>query len=164
MVAIKSVLVATDFSESSARALDYGREFARTTGARLHVMHVVDDPRAQYSLEMTPSWLLGVQENVEASARERLANQLTDDDRRQLRARGIVHMAVSAADAIVAYASSEGIDVIVIGTHGRRGLAHMILGSIAERIVRTAPCPVLTVRRPAHECLTADASKAGASV
>jgi nucleotide-binding universal stress UspA family protein len=156
MITIKNVLVTTDFSESSAVALDYGRELARTYQARLHVMHVVDDLGWRYSLEMTPEWLPGVQESVEESARARLADQLTDEDRNQLRARAVVRTAVAAPEAIVSYAKSEGIDVIVLGTHGRSGLAHVFMGSVAERVVRAAPCPVLTVRCSEHEFIAPD--------
>src|SRR5262245_25506022 len=113
MIAIKNVLVATDFGESSAVALDYGRELARTYQARLHVIHVVEDLQWRYSLDMTPTWVVGVPESVEESARQRTANTLSDEDRSQLHARAVVQTAVSAPEAIVAYARSEGIDVIV---------------------------------------------------
>jgi nucleotide-binding universal stress UspA family protein len=61
------------------------------------------------------------------------------------------------ASTIVEYARQEGIDLIVTGTHGRGGVAHLLMGSVAERVVRTAPCPVLTVRHPEHEFVIPDA-------
>jgi len=157
MIRIKNVLVATDFSEPSTVALDYGRELARTYDAKLHVIHAVDDLRWRYVTDMVPPALIGVQEELETSARARLNTLLTDEDRRQLRACAIAVTAFAAAEAIVTYANAEAVDVIVLGTHGRSGLAHLFLGSVAERVIRLAPCPVLTVRHPEHEFIAPDA-------
>jgi len=157
MIRIKNVLVATDFSEPSAVALDYGREVARTYGATLHVLHVVEDLRWRYATDMAPAALVGIQEDVEASTASRLDALLTDEDRRQLRAHAVALTAIAPAEAIVQYATTEDVDVIVIGTHGRNGLAHLFMGSVAERVVRLAPCPVLTVRHPQHEFIAPDA-------
>jgi len=157
MIRIKNVLVATDFSEPSIVALDYGREVARTYEATLHVLHVVEDLRWRYATDMAPTALVGIQEDVEASARARLDAFLTDEDRSQLRAHAMVVTAVAPSEAIVAYAKAEAVDVIVMGTHGRNGLAHLFMGSVAERVVRLAPCPVLTVRHPEHEFIAPDA-------
>jgi nucleotide-binding universal stress UspA family protein len=157
MIRIKHVLVATDFSEPSAVALDYGREVARTYGAQLHLLHVVEDLRWRYATDMAPTALVGIQEDVEASAGSRLDALLTDEDRRQLRAHAVALTAIAPAEAIVQYAKTEGVDVIVMGTHGRNGLAHLFMGSVAERVVRLAPCPVLTVRHPQHEFVAPDA-------
>jgi nucleotide-binding universal stress UspA family protein len=157
MIRIKNVLVATDFSEPSAAALDYCREVARTYGATLHVLHVVEDLRWRYATDMAPAALVGVQEDVEASAASRLNALVTDEDRRQLRAHTVALTAIVPSEAIVQYAKTEGVDVIVMGTHGRNGLAHLFMGSVAERVVRLAPCPVLTVRSPQHEFIGPDA-------
>lgn len=157
MIAIKNVLVATDFSEPSGIALEYGRELARTYQATLHVLHVADDLQWRYSLDMSPALLLGVQEDLEETARARFSELLSDEDRQQLHVRAVVQTASSPAEAIVAYARAERADVIVIGTHGRSGLAHLFMGSVAERVVRTAPCPVLTIRHPQREFIAPDA-------
>jgi nucleotide-binding universal stress UspA family protein len=157
MIRIKNVLVATDFSEPSAVALDYGREVARTYGAKLHVLHVVEDLRWRYATDMGPTALVGIQEDVEASAASRLDTLLTEEDRRQLRAHAVALTAIAPSEAIVQYAKTESADVIVMGTHGRNGLAHLFMGSVAERVVRLAPCPVLTVRHPQHEFIAPDA-------
>ena len=76
--------------------------------------------------------------------------RLTDADRRDLDALAVVRISDAPADEIVGYARDEGMDLIVMGTHGRKAVAHLLLGSVAERVVRTAPCPVLTVRDPAN--------------
>jgi nucleotide-binding universal stress UspA family protein len=157
MIRIKNVLVATDFSEPSTVALEYGRELARTYGAKLHVIHVVEDLQWRYVTDMPTAYLIDAQKDLEASARARLDAVLTDEDRRQLGARAIVVTAVMPSEAIVEYAKAEGIDAIVMGTQGRGGLAHLFMGSVAERVVRLAPCPVLTVRHPEHEFIAPDA-------
>jgi nucleotide-binding universal stress UspA family protein len=69
----------------------------------------------------------------------------------------VVQTAVSPAESIVEHAKTETIDVIVIGTHGRSGFSRVLMGSVAERVVRLAPCPVLTVRHPEHEFIAPDA-------
>jgi nucleotide-binding universal stress UspA family protein len=157
VIAIKNVLVATDFSDAAAAALNYGRELARSYQATLHVLHVVDDMRWRYSLDMTPSLMVGVQESLEEAARTQMNALVTDEDRRQLRAQASVQTALSTADAIVDYARTAGIDILVVGTHGRGGVQRLLLGSVAERLVRLAPCPVLTVRTKEREFIAPDA-------
>ena len=71
---------------------------------------------------------------------------LTDADRRELHAVVVLRTATSPAASIVAYAQASEIDMIVMGTHGRGGLSHLLLGSVADRVVRTAPCPVMVIR------------------
>ena len=143
MIAVKNILVATDFSAASDAALLYARTLAEQFGARLHVLHVLEnvflratvaDPRA-----------------AEATALKRLHERLTDDDRQRLRAAAVTAKSDAPAGEIVAYAEASNIDLVVMGTHGRSGVSHFLVGSVAERVVRTAPCPVLTVRHPEHE-------------
>lgn len=75
----------------------------------------------------------------------------------QLGAVAVLRTSNMAADSTMDYAEEADVDVIVMGTHGRRALAHVLLGSVAERVVRTSPCPVLTVRHPEHAFLAPDA-------
>lgn len=157
MIAIKKVLVATDFSEQSTRALEYGRELARSYLADLHVLHVADDMQWRYSLDLSPELFAGIQADLEATARARLAALLSDEDRDQLHAQAAVRVSPMAADAIVHYANESGADIVVLGTHGRGGIRHFFLGSIAERVIRTAPCPVLTVRTDERDFIAPDA-------
>jgi len=151
MILIKRVLVATDFSEPSDAALTYGRELARTFAATLHVLHVTDNMTLQYGLEGYSTLLPEMQEDVEASARQQLDGLITVQDRLALQAKPVVITAVAKAVAIVDYATDHAIDLIVMGTHGRGAISHLLMGSIAERVVRTAPCPVLTVHHPERE-------------
>ena len=164
MVVLKQLLVATDFGEPAAVALDYGRELARAFGATLHLVHVVDDLNAR-ALGLTgfpehlPA-LVGAQHDLEEAARGALDRLLTEDDRRRINTKTVVLSALTPAPAILEYAKGAMVDLIVAGTHGRGAVAHLFMGSVAERLVRSAPCPVLTVRHPEREFLRPDALQA----
>jgi nucleotide-binding universal stress UspA family protein len=87
---------------------------------------------------------------MEHMVKDRLSRILTDAERQTYSAH-VVTLCGSPFMEIVAYAKAQNIDLIVLGTHGRGPIAHMLMGSVAERVVRKAPCPVLTVRNPEHE-------------
>jgi nucleotide-binding universal stress UspA family protein len=165
MIDIKNILVATDFSDSSATALTYGRELARRFGAVLHVMHVVDDLSARVTLASGLPYDLGrAQTEVETVAHARLSTCLDEADKRELTVEIVQRTSSTPAYAISTYAREAGIDLIITGTHGRGTVAHLFMGSVAERVIRTAPCPVLTVRSPEHEFVRPDALEAVATV
>jgi nucleotide-binding universal stress UspA family protein len=158
MNTLKDVLVATDFGEASNTALLYGRELARRFGARLHVIHVVDLLVAHVGAsEGFITNLQELQQDDEVQAEEDLQRLLSEEDRQALRARTVVTTSSTPAEAIVDYAKTANIGLIVVGTHGRRAMARLLVGSVAERVVRSAPCPVLTVRHPEHEFIVPDA-------
>jgi nucleotide-binding universal stress UspA family protein len=156
MVALKNILVATDFSEPSGVAMTYGRDLARSYNARLHVLHVVEDVTMRYASEVGFA-VPQLQDDLEEAARRDLAAQITDDDRQTLTLITAVESAPNIAEAIVKYAKANEIDLIVSGTHGRGMVQHFLMGSVAERIVRTAPCPVLTVRAHERDFIAPDA-------
>jgi nucleotide-binding universal stress UspA family protein len=158
MIVMKNVLVATDFGEAAEVALVYGRELARTFGAKLHVINVVDDFAARVVgfPEYAPS-LGRMQAEAEAAARTRMETLVSDEDRRVLSARTVVVASQWPARAILDYAREARVDAIVVGTHGRGRVAQFFMGSVAENVVRHAPCPVLTVRHPEHEFVWPDA-------
>jgi nucleotide-binding universal stress UspA family protein len=160
MIRVKNILVATDFSEPSDTALKYGRELARQFSAGLHVVYVAPNIAATVMADYYAAIPPDLQEQAESSARRHLDTLVTPDDRRELHARPIVLTSSSTAAALVEYAGTERIDLIVIGTHGRGALSHLLLGSVAERVVRTAPCPVLTVRHPEREFVRSDTQAA----
>jgi nucleotide-binding universal stress UspA family protein len=157
MIRIKNVLVATDFSEPSDAALNYGRELARSFDATLHVLHVADSIYMQYGGEAYSGLVPDLQQEVEEAARKQLDALLDEDDRTALRAKPVIMTATAKAAAIVDYASENTIDLIVMGTHGRGAISHLLMGSVAERVVRMAACPVLTVHHPEHEFVLPDA-------
>lgn len=159
MITLKQILVATDFSECSQVALTYARALARQFKARLHVIHVVETLEILGYSENAPAVLA----ELEAEEGARLVALLTETDRCELDANTVLVTWQAPAQAVVAYATREHVDLIVVGTHGRRGLPHLVMGSVAERIVRTAPCPVLTVRHPEREFVTAEPASAHAA-
>ena len=151
MITLKTVLVATDFSEPSEVAVRYGRALADAFHATLHVMHVVPDSMSLPWATMADGLAMSdVQKQWETEARERLEGLIPEADCQRT---GVVFVtrAGEPVRQIVGYASEHEVDLIVLGTHGRGPVAHMLLGSVAERVVRTAPCPVLTVRHPQHD-------------
>jgi nucleotide-binding universal stress UspA family protein len=159
VINLKRVLVATDFSDASNAALVYGRELARTFGARLDVLHVVPSLAKYYAAEAYTAAFPEIEEGMEQAAQREIDMLLTRGDRR-LGARAILRTSQSPAAGITQHARDENIDLIVIGTQGRGGVAHLFVGSVAERVVRTAPCPVLTVRHPEHDFVSLDAPAA----
>jgi nucleotide-binding universal stress UspA family protein len=158
MITLKNILVATDFSEPSDAALRYGRALAQNFNATLHVVHVVGNVSSiVYGAEAYAIPTPEIQQEVEDAARRQLNDLLIDNDAHPLPTRGVLLTSNAPAAAIVDYAGHERIDLIVTGTNGRGGVAHLLMGSVAERVVRTAPCPVLTVRHPEHEFVIPDA-------
>jgi nucleotide-binding universal stress UspA family protein len=158
MVTLKNILVATDFGDTSTAALAYGRELGRRFGAAIHLLHVVDDIGARTATAFgVPYDLSRMQSEVEAAGRSQLEASITDEDRRELQIQLVQLTSAATAATIVSYARDTHIDLIVMGTHGRGAVAHLLLGSVAERVVRTAPCPVLTVHHPEHDFIQPDA-------
>ena len=157
MMTLKQILVATDFSESSDAALMYGRELASRFGATLHVLHVAQDVYlSTYGGENYTAVVPDLQQQIEEDARRRLHALLIDSDNSGPPTIPAIRTTPSPAFAIVDYAKEHEINMIVMGTHGRGALAHLVMGSVAERVVRLAPCPVLTVRHPEREFVRAD--------
>jgi nucleotide-binding universal stress UspA family protein len=149
---ITRILVPTDFSETADAALAYARALAPQLGASLHLVHVFSDP---YVL---PAYAPDVYAEVPAVLREEALRQVDDELKKRADAhRGVPIVTATAigltAKELVRYADEHGIDLIVMGTHGRHGVAHLLLGSVAEYLVRIAPCPVLTVRGPVARAL-----------
>jgi nucleotide-binding universal stress UspA family protein len=157
MIALKNILVATDFGEASDAALVYGRALARTFGARLHVLHVCENIFTRgIGGESYIAVLPDLQKDVEDAARKQLHELVLDNDPDAPSVKPALATSNTPAMSIVEYARDEQIDLIVMGTHGRGAVAHLLMGSVAERVVRTAPCPVLTVRCPEREFVVPD--------
>jgi nucleotide-binding universal stress UspA family protein len=143
-VKIQRILFPTDFSQSAQQAQNYACELAKKFGAELHAMHIVPDPLPVPGPE--GSWILP-DESVPARKHEA---ELELAVRMEAALAGDVKVVRSVpvgkpVQVIIDYAKTHEIDLIVIGTHGHTGLSHLLLGSIAEKVVRLATCPVLTV-------------------
>lgn len=149
-IRIQRILLPTDFSTNSATATEYACELATKFDAELHVLHTLEiRPIA------TPDFGMGLAlprytEESRAAVEKALSGLLDANwSKGQKVVRAIVEG--SPVKEIVNYARTQNIDLIVISTHGRTGLAHVLMGSVAENVVRTAPCPVLTVRPAGHQ-------------
>jgi nucleotide-binding universal stress UspA family protein len=149
-IEIKRILLPTDFSSYSAIATKYACELVTKFDAELHLLHALE-----VHLSSTPDFGAGldlpryVKESRHA-AEKALASVL---DPQWSAGRTVVRAVAEGSPKveIVRYARTQDIDLIVLATHGRSGLAHIIIGSVAEGVVRTAPCPVLTVRPEGHQ-------------
>lgn len=138
----KRILVATDFSDTAKAALEYALALAKPLSAEIVLVHAWEIPLYAFpDGAMIPT---GLFEGLEAASDEALQGAVKGAAASGVPLRGVLRMGPPWRE-IVAVAESEKVDLVVIGTHGRRGVARMVLGSVAERVVRTSPCPVLTV-------------------
>lgn len=149
MIRMKKIVFPTDFSEYSAHALPYALEFARQFGAAIHAVHVITTPTYAASYEIAID-MTTLRDTLEESARARMVELEA-----KLRESGVaftteIRFGMPFLEVLES-ARDQAADLIILATHGWGPLKHMLLGSTAERIVRKARCPVLTVRHPEHE-------------
>jgi len=149
MRAIHKILVPTDFSAHSAEATAWAADLARRYDASLTLIHVyqpVSMALPEGYVLMSPNGLADLLSELD-TALDRARKDLERDER--ITPETMLLQGVPFAE-IVGFARDGGYDLIVMGTHGRTGLKHALMGSVAEKVVRKAPCPVLTVRLPAQ--------------
>ena len=151
MLDFDRILHPTDFSEQANHALRYACGLCAQYGAELHLLHVVPEP-ALLDAGGVLDGFTSAQAWTDALAEHAEQKLLTMPDPVWAEGKTVIRSVSQGATfvEIVRYARDQAIALIVIGTHGRTGLSHMLLGSVAERVVRKAPCPVLTVRPPDH--------------
>jgi nucleotide-binding universal stress UspA family protein len=149
----KKILVPHDFSSSANHAVALARDVAKVHGAKILLLHVVDvphqlghdavviDPETKAPVALKDYAITAGQAHLDD-----LCARLKKDD---VEAQGFLRVG-SPVDEIIRFATEEPVDLVAIGTHGRAGLKHLLLGSVAERVVRHCPIPVLTVRHPEH--------------
>ena len=145
MPAVQHILVASDFGSSSSRAVHFAAELATRFTARLTVLHVVPEPLPLYAVEAPMLGELSTRESRERAAKRDLDAFLTSLAHSAPLCEGVVRFGDPARE-IVAHAEETSCSLIVVGTHGRKRLSRLLLGSVAEMVVRSAPVPVLTVR------------------
>ncbi|MEJ2705427.1 MAG: universal stress protein [Sedimentisphaerales bacterium] len=153
MLKLKRILYPTDFSQYSLTALPFAVGLAQQNNAQLFCLHVVELPREEYLRGdyMVPLNVPHVPEDkVLRTARARMERFVTEHLFEMDKVTSRVLVGVPFAE-IIRYARDQSIDLIVMGTHGHTGLAAMLLGSVAEKVVRKAPCAVLTVRDPQYK-------------
>jgi nucleotide-binding universal stress UspA family protein len=146
MLELKNILVPTDFSATADSAVKYATGLADTFGATVHLLHVLHDPASFLSVEALGA-LPTLREDLDRDAHQRLDGMLAGPDAKNIAVRRSVRMGNPFVE-IIGYAQGHDIDLIVMGTHGRGPITHMLLGSVAEKVVRKSSCPVLTVRPP----------------
>ncbi len=146
MVDVVRILFPTDFSESSAAAGKYAFTLADRLGAELHALHVVEAiaPTVSEALERIADSMDNYLEQARDGAEHALAAALPNDLAGGKKVVRVVRTG-KPLTTILDYAKENAVDLIVMGTHGRSGVPHFLVGSVAERVVRVAPCPVLTV-------------------
>ena len=146
---IKSILFPTDFSEGSSQALQYAVDMARRYGAKLYVLHVI------YDIAKAAGWYVPhvsmdeMYKDIETGAKKELERFGVEElsglkDIERSICTGVPH------EEIIKFANKNKIDLIIIATHGRKGIDRILFGSTAAQVVRYAPCPVLTVRLPMY--------------
>lgn len=149
-IRFKRIVCAVDFSDSSDHAQRYAIGLAEVFGAELRLVHVVEIPyMPTYSLAGVPNLVLPV-EQFEEAARKHMEQAVEACRAVHGKTEGAVRTGTPFVE-VINYAREIEADLIVVGTHGRTGLSHMLIGSVAEKIVRKAPCPVLSVKHPDHE-------------
>ena len=148
MIDIKRILVPTDFSDPGRTALQYAVAFADQFGATVDLLHVLEPVPPEALLSYVPKQDLT--QNMHKQAQKQLGKLREAWKDHSFPVNEIIVEGTPFVE-IIRHAKENETDIIIIGTHGRGAIAHMLLGSVAEKTVRNAPCPVLTVSHPEHE-------------
>jgi nucleotide-binding universal stress UspA family protein len=155
VIKLKTILVPTDFSESARHALTYGTSFAREYGTKLILLHVVENLTVGYASDLFPVPMAEVFQEISGYAKAELAKLGQEAREKGVSVDEAVVQGKPSAE-IIRYAVEHEVDMIVLGTHGKGMLDQALFGSTTERVVRRAPCPVLTVRLAEHEFVDGD--------
>ena len=155
MIKLKKVLVPTDFSDSASHAYTYGVSFAREYDAQLTILHVVETLALGYASDLFPVPMAEVFQEISGYAKAELAKLAEEAKQKGVVVTELVAQGKPSAE-IIRHAAENGIDMIVLGTHGKGMLDQALFGSTTERVVRRSPCPVLAVRMAGHEFVEGD--------
>jgi nucleotide-binding universal stress UspA family protein len=154
MIRIKNILVPTDFSDFARYALDYALAFAQAFKAKITLIHVTPeremDAIRQVSTFFEPGQLEKLMKERESEDQRQLDELIPADLKKGIEVETIHTVGIPFMD-IIRTAREKKVDLIIIATHGRSGLSHMLFGSVAEHVVRKAPCPVLSIRHPEYK-------------
>jgi nucleotide-binding universal stress UspA family protein len=153
MPSIERILCPIDFSESSMLAYDYAQSIASHYRATLLLQHVIDSLTPYYPYHAFPDSYDEVCRQLRANAEQQLQEFAKTHDQRGTQPQCVVQDGV-VTDLILSLAEARAVNLIVMGTHGLRGIDHLVLGSVTEKVLRKARCPVLAVRKPAHGFVT----------
>ncbi len=148
MISLKKILCPIDHSDCSKEALKYAVSFAMKDKAKLYLLHIIDIRSFSEGLDAM-SKPIPDEETLE-QLRTKLLDCIPEEIRDDMDVEATVIQGIPFAE-IISTAKEKEIDMIVIGSHGRTGISHMMMGSVSEKVVRKAPCPVLTVRQSGHK-------------
>jgi len=143
----KHVMTTTDLSPESLSAVSYAAHLARAQGSRLTILHVPHSTSLAYTEFVPPIDMVNIDAAIEDAAEERLTSWVGRHLRSMPGAKVIMRPGITH-ETICEVAEEVGASVIVMATHGRKGLGHLVLGSVTERVLRDAPCPVLVIKPP----------------
>src|SRR5882762_4902789 len=149
-IALRRLLVPTDFSDASRAAVEYGVAFAENFRCTLHLLHVLETVTGADPIALDIPERSAIERSIEASAWDQLRRVLTSGEQARLTVELWIEWG-SPVDEIIRYATEHAIDLISMGTHGRGGVERLLLGSVAAHVVRRGPCPVLTVHSRERE-------------
>jgi nucleotide-binding universal stress UspA family protein len=155
VIKLKKVLVPTDFSDSARHAFSYGVSFAKEYRAELVLLHVVENLTVGYASDLFPVPMAEVFQEISGYAKTELAKLAEEARQKGVAVSELVVQGKPSAE-IIRHAAENDVDMIVLGTHGKGMLDQALFGSTTERVVRRAPCPVLTVRMAGHEFVDGD--------
>jgi nucleotide-binding universal stress UspA family protein len=150
MLKINRILCPVDFSDFSAKAYEYAHSLAQHYGAKLFLEHVVQPLTSAYPYYAFPDSVNEIYWNLNADAEKRLKELAREHARNGIQPELLVHNGL-ITESILTFANTQAVDLIVMGTHGRQGLDRMTMGSVTEKVMRKSHCPVLAVRKPAHD-------------
>jgi len=142
---IKKILLPTDLSSASISAFKYAKSLAEKYGATIYVLHVLENIPPVLSIRSLDLTLERLEKNMEENAKNQLEKIVKENLKTKNKVQTFIRKGV-VDDEIIKFAEEKKVDLIVMGTHGRTGIELTILGSIAEKVVRKAKCPVLTVK------------------
>ena len=148
---VTNILVPTDFSAGSQEAVRYAYDLAKALGATLHVVHVLENPFAPGAfMEMytppSPEYFV----DMERQAEDKLRATLTAEQKAGVPTVMTTRLGVPATEILARIDEDPRIDLVVMATHGRGGVARFVMGSVTDKIIRSAPCPVVTIREHPH--------------
>ncbi|MCF6148562.1 MAG: universal stress protein [Candidatus Kuenenia sp.] len=150
MITVKKILFPTDFSPCAKHALTYALSLATLFKAKLYIIHVIPKMNIPISAGGVMYPTLKIYKDMEENAKKKMHHLIPKRFLDQIEVENIIVRGTPYVE-ITKNAKKYNIDIITIATHGRTGISHTLIGSVAEKVVRKAPCPVLTIKHPEHE-------------
>ena len=158
MLRIERILCPVDFSKSSVAAYDHAQSLARHYQAKLSLQHVVDSVLPFYEYYAPANYFDEIFQRIRDDARQQLQNFAKSHTRNGVQPECLVHEG-AVTDSILSFAEAQKVDLIVMGTHGLKGVDRAILGSVADKVLRKAHCPVLVIPKPGPHVVASEGAQ-----